>query len=334
MVACLGSKRAVLAAVFALATMCGAFVAAAQSTALPEGLFSDDPAVRVAAISDVETTKNMAAVAKLVSLVREDSHAEVREAACRVLGVLDAQSELPLLMSVALGDPNAGVRAAASKAVRMLRGEPEPESSGTLVPSSEADSGEPVALGAPIGEPEYKIPTLLANLDPMVTRKFAVGFGSMGGYGLAALDLRLRLPTTSELLPWIGIELGGGWTPPAAFQLIAGRMDDVRDEKNLGTKTFSYGAAALLYVHREHYVPIRFGFNLVEGPYGALGYGYEALNLEGFFSWGFEVGMNIHPGMSHFVDSIVDCTGDAHCGKDDLWPVVPYVRLSLHFYPV
>ncbi|MCU0663310.1 MAG: HEAT repeat domain-containing protein [Myxococcota bacterium] len=326
--------KCALSGLGAAATLCVALFGNAQGEALPEGLFSADSAQRVAAISDVEATRNTAAQAKLVSMVREDSHAEVREAACRALGALDAQSELPLLLSVALGDPNAAVRAAAAKAARLLRGEQEPTAGKALVPTA-TSAGEDAAIGAPSAQGEFKQPTLLANAEAEVTRRFAVGFGSMGGYGLLALDLRLRLSTTSELLPWVGIELGGGWTPPEAFQLIAGRMDDTRDEDNLGTKTFSYGAAALLYVHREHYVPIRFGFNLVEGPFGALGYGYEALNPEGFFSWGFEVGINIHPGMHNFVDTIVDCEPEsARCGKDDLWPVVPYVRLSLHFYPL
>jgi hypothetical protein len=320
-------------ALFVGLLLCLPLGAGAQSDGLPEGLFSQDPAARVVAITEVEAAQNTLAQAKLSSLVREDSHAEVREAACRALGALGAQAELPLLTSVALGDPNAAVRAAAAKAVRLLRGEPEPLANVPLLPQPPQQKEETAIGAAP--QPEFRTPTMLATEEPLVTRTFALGLGSMGGYGLMAFDMRLRLSTSSELLPWVGIELGGGWTPPDAFQVIAGRMDATREEKNLGLKTFSYGGAALLYVLREHYVPIRLGFNQVEGPFGALGYGYEALNPEGFFSWGFEVGINIHPSMHRFVDTLIDCdVQGSRCGKEDMWPVVPYVRLSLHFYPV
>jgi hypothetical protein len=66
--------------------------------------------------------------------------------------------------------------------------------------------------------------------------------------------------------------------------------------------------------------------------YGILGYGFEFLNQEGFFSWGVEAGITYQPMIHKRIDNLVDCSEGDSCSKSELWPVIPFVRFSLHFY--
>lgn len=301
---------------------------------LPPGLFDPDPSQRISAIEKVARDKNQAAIGKIAGLLHRDPHSGVREAACRALGALGAQNQLDLLESVAVGDPNADVRTAAREAIAEIRGT-QGTALGPLFPGDAAAVGTSDSAESQEVREKYRMPELIDPVaEPEQAKTFALGLGSMGPYGIASLDFRFRIDTGGQILPWIGLEVGGGWTPPGGYQLIAGRLDDLTDGPNRW-KIIHGGGGVLLYLHRDHYIPLRGAFDLGQGPYGSLGYGYEQLNFEGFFSWGFEVGMLFHPGMSHFIDNLVDCDAvGAKCSSDDLWPVVPYVRFSLHFYLV
>ncbi len=320
-----------IAGIIVLTLSNGALAQGQEAAPLPSGLFDLDPAARILAIEEVAKDGNVAAVGKLAGLLHSDPHSGVREAACRALGALKAKSQLELLESVSLGDPNAEVRAAAGQAIAAIRGQGRGSGDGT-----EADEGGTRESAEPEQVREkYRMPELLDPVpEPEEAKTFAVGVGSMGTYGVASIDFRFRIDTGGQILPWIGLEIGGGWTPPGGYQLIAGRIDDITDGENQW-KIIHGGGGVLLYLHRDHYIPLRGAFDLGQGPYGSVGYGYEQLNFEGFFSWGFEVGMLFHPGMSRFIDNLVDCEAQgAKCSSDELWPVVPYVRFSLHFYLV
>jgi hypothetical protein len=318
-------QRFLVFAAVVLVVVSIAFFASAQAKPLPEGLFSDEPPARVAAIAEVESGRNADAVDKLASMVRSDAVAEVREAACRALGTLQATAHLELLRWVATGDANDAVRAAAEKAIRQIRGEPEPEGKPFLAQGETAPE-----TSAPVDD-SHKAPELVKPKEEEVqTLHFAFGFGSMGGYGLAAIDARGRIPTPAKYLPWIGIEIGGGWTPPQVYAMVSGLIDPVTEDDRRW-KLISGGAAILFYLHRNHYIPLRGGFDMGQGPYIQLGYGFEMLNKEGFFSWGLEVGLHVHPAAEKFARDIVD-PEDRDNGDAEIWVVAPFVRFVLHFY--
>jgi hypothetical protein len=300
--------------------------AAAQAKPLPEGLFSQEPTTRIAAIAEVEAQRNEAAVDKLASMARSDTVAQVREAACRALGVFKATAHVELLQFVSANDANDAVRAAAEKALRQIRGEKEPESKPLFPPEPETPAPATTADDA------HKAPEFVKPKEEEIqTLHFAFGFGSMGGYGLAAINVRGRIPVPAKYLPWIGLELGGGWTPPQVYVMVSGLMDPVTGD-DVRWKLISGGAAILFYLHRNHYIPLRGGFDIGQGPYGQIGYGFEMLNNEGFFSWGVEIGLHIHPAATKFAREIVD-PGDYSDGKNpQIWIVAPFVRFVLHFY--
>ncbi len=299
---------------------------------IPAGLFDQDPMVRLLAVEKVEKGKMLLAVNKLASMIVSDPFTEVRQAACRALATLGATSQIGALKGVAANDSSAVVRAAAAEAVRKLESRPQ---YGTMT-RSELLTPSPGRQVVPPGEGDeldnYRKPELATGEGDLITRKFALGLGTMGGYGLAAIDARFRIHTGAEGLPYVGIELGGGWSPPAVYPVISGPIGDISNEDNKW-KIISGGAAVLLYLHRLHYIAARGGIDIGQGPYAILGYGFEQLNVEGFFSWGVEVGILYHPVIVDWVDNLVDCNDpDSNCTSDELWPVIPYVRFSLHFY--
>ncbi len=295
---------------------------------LPDGLFDQDQLVRIAAIEQVERERNRRAVGKLADLARNDAFADVRAAACRVLGTLEAKEQMELLVYLAAYDANADVRAAAARAVRRIEGQPEPEPAGPIF--EQAPEQDPGEAGTDEGA-GFPMPSLI-NEEPVVdTRHFAFGFGSMGGFGIAAFDVRGRIATGADALPWIGFEIGGGWTPPGGYPIVSGLTSDLVDD-DIRWKLISGAAGLLLYFHRWHYIPIRGGFDPGQGPYAILGYGFEHLNDEGFFSWGIEIGLLYHPVVKDWIGNVTDCDGSA-C-EDAAWPVIPFIRFSLHFYLV
>jgi hypothetical protein len=247
-----------------------------------------------------------------------------------MMNVTDA---FDLLKEVATQDANAAVRRAAAVSVKQMSGE-SVEDGRPLVPVDEsAAEGESVD-----GEDESQEKGLVAGEQPVlefrdpepVTKSLAIGIGSMGGFGIAALNVRGRIATKAKGLPWIGIEVGGGWTPPDGFQVTAGPVEKVDGEYEWAI--VSGAASVLFYLHRMHYIPLRGGFDIGRGPFGVVGYGFEHLNEEGFFSWGVEVGLLIQPVIEDWIDKIVDCGGATKCISDEPWKLVPSVRFSLHFY--
>jgi hypothetical protein len=303
--------------------------APAEEGRLPDGLFDKDRAVRVTAIEQVEREGNRRAVGKLADLARYDAFADVRAAACRALGTLEAKEQLELLVYLAAYDANADVRAAAARSVRRIEGQPEPEPERPIF-APETDAASAKAEDGDEGG-AFPMPSILQAEAEPVTRHFALGFGSMGGFGIAAFDVRGRIATGSDGLPWVGFEIGGGWTPPTGYQIVSGLTEEITDD-DIRWKLISGAAGLLLYFHRWHYVPIRGGFDPGQGPYAVLGYGFEHLNDEGFFSWGIEVGLLYHPVVKDWIGNVTDCDGDA-C-EEAVWPVIPYIRFSLHFYLV
>ena len=297
---------------------------------LPDGLFGQDRLVRIASIDQVEREQNRNAVGKLADMARNDTWADVRAAACRALGVLGSAEQMELLVYLSAYDANADVRSAAARAARRLSGEPEPEPAKPLFGQSPEEASAAAGSG-PDDSGGFPMPSLI-NEEPVVdTRHFAFGFGSMGGYGIAAFDVRGRIATGADALPWVGFEIGGGWTPPDVYPIVSGLTADITDD-DIRWKLISGAAAVLLYFHRWHYVPLRGGFDPGQGPYAILGYGFEHLNDEGFFSWGVEIGLLYHPVVKDWIGNVTDCQGDA-CA-DAAWPVIPYIRFSLHFYLV
>jgi hypothetical protein len=278
---------------------------------LPAGFSDGDPLTRMYAVEQAGKQKLMMAEGKIAAMAKTDPSAEVRRAAC--LALAD--------MWVAINDPNADVRAAALKASKTLSGdtgEAAAQTSSAASPRTEAGPADNRERD------KYKMPELTYDKEEIVTRNLALGFGTMGGYGIAAIDMRGRIKTGAAGLPWVGIELGGGWTPPTGYQIVAGPIGKVNDEENKW-RIISVAGSALLYFQRSHYVPIRAGWDVGRGMYFLLGYGYESLNDEGFFSWGGEVGILYQP-------LIGDNIGNLVSEKDSLWPVIPYVRFTLHFY--
>ncbi len=287
---------------------------------MPAGLLDRDPTVRLHTVQQVGKQQIKTAEKKLAHMVLTDPHSGVREAACLALADVRAASRIELLRSVAMNDPNAGVRDAAAKAVRILRGEPnmpDPQSGGFAAGPSIAPERN-----------RYRQPEIM-NLDEkkeIVTRVLAMGIGSMGGYGIASLSIRGRIPIKSPALPSVGIEVGSGWTPPTGYQITAGPVGDV-DIEDDRWRIVSVGGAVLLYFHRWHYAALRGGWDKGRGGYAVAAYGFEHLNDEGFFSWGAEVGLLYQPVITDKIVGIVSSPGDT-------WPIVPCVRFSLHFYMV
>jgi hypothetical protein len=291
----------VFAAALILAVLQPGYGAAEE---LPPGLSDTDPMVRLLAVQEVERTTLKAAIPKLAVMAKEDTFDAVREAACKALGTLGATDRIELLSEIAANDSNANVRASAAEAVRGL--------GGMLLDDrrSQKTSMEPL-------RPEKE------------TRRFAAGIGTMGGYGMISLDLRGRFATGWSALPWIGIEVGGGWTPPGAYLVTAGPLENA-DNDDYRMLIFSAAGAVLLYPGRIHYAALRGGFDVGRGGYGVIAYGLEMLDDKGFFSWGVEGGILIQPGISNWIDRI--CEGD-ECAED-LWPVIPCVRFSVQIYPL
>ncbi|MFO8074164.1 MAG: HEAT repeat domain-containing protein [Polyangia bacterium] len=302
---------------------------------LPSGLFAADRVERLEAVREVREQGMVKALGKLASMARNDPYADVREAACEALGELGGEEQLELLVYLSVHDANAEVRDAADRAARRIRGEPEPEPDEPIFPAGEEESAEGEAAGRGEEEQEgYPAPQVLSDEPQPVTRHFAFGLGTMGGYGIAALNVRGRIATGNSGLPWVGLEIGGGWTPPGGYQLIAGTVNENITDDEIRWQLISGGAAVLLYLHRWHYLPIRGGFDIGQGPYAMLGYGFEHLNLEGFFSWGVEVGLLYHPVAGQYVERVTDCEQNNSCGDAAPWPVIPFIRFSLQFYLV
>ena len=312
-------------AVATLAATCSLALAQEPARRLPPALFDDDPVVRATAIGLVEDEKNTAAVGKLASMARDDSFAEVRAAACRALGTLGAEDQLALLDFVAMNDANADVRSAAGKAAKIIRGQPIEDATTPIIQLEEETTG--TAQDEVAGDEDHKKPQLMKQQPEIFTRHFAVGIGTMGGYGIAALDLRGRIPTGASGLPWVGLEIGGGWSPPTGYSIISGLRDTVTDDP-IRWRIISGAGGILLFFHRNHYMPIRAGFDIGQGPYVLIGYGFEILNPEGFFGWGGEIGILYHPVMEDWIGKLVD--GPAR--NTEFWPVVPFARFVLHFY--
>jgi hypothetical protein len=327
----LGSAARVTAGAITAALLVAASAAAQEEPVrrLPPALFDQDPQVRVAAVRLVSEGRDLAAAGKLASMARGDPFPEVRTAACEGLAALDAKDQLELLDYLALNDANADVRSSAGLAARALRGLPVEEAAGPFLPAAPGGEVDPAA-GAPRDDEDHRRPTLEVKEVELRTRHFAFGLGTMGGYGIAALDLRGRIPTGAGGLPWIGIEVGGGWTPPTGYPIVSGLANDQITDDAIRWRLISGAAAVLLFFHRNHYVPIRGGFDVGQGPYFMLGYGFEVLNEEGFFGWGGEVGILYHPVMGDWVGRIVD----ERAADSAFWPVVPYARFVLHFYIV
>ena len=278
--------------------------------------------------------------AQVALLARSDPHPDVRIAACKTLEALRAVSQIELLRELAENDANAGVRAQAADSAAALRntGDSSTDDSDT---DGEKNRSPFVTKKTEIGEPEfppserdkYKTPELMASRPEPETRSFGLGIGTMGGFGIAALDVRGKIDTGSAVLPWVGLEPGGGWTPPNGYQLTAGPVGKVNEEKNKW-RIVSVAASVLLYFHRMHYLPIRSGWDLGRSVYFMLGYGFEHLNHEGFFSWGVEAGILYQPFIEQNIEKLVDCGNQLECQDNEFWPVIPYVGFSLHFYLV
>lgn len=296
---------------------------------LPSGLFDSDRVKRVEAIQEVRDEGIVKAVGKLASMARNDPYADVRGAACEALGELGGEKQLEMLVYLSVHDANAEVRAAADRAARRIRGERERETDEPIFPGGEEETAGPEEEQEGFPEPQ-----VLSDDPQPVTRHFAFGLGTMGGYGIAALNVRGRVATGNSGLPWVGLEIGGGWTPPGGYQIIAGTVNEDITDDEIRWQLISGGAAVLLYLHRWHYLPIRGGFDIGQGPYAMLGYGFEHLNLEGFFSWGVEVGLLYHPVAGRYVERVTDCEQNDSCGDAEPWPVIPFIRFSLQFYLV
>jgi hypothetical protein len=279
---------------------------------VPADLTDPNPMVRLVAVQEVEREKIVAAEATLSTLVKEDAFDAVREAACKALQAIEATDKIDLLADVAANDANENVRIAAHNAVKALR---------LLITNATYK-----------GESKYRQPKLTVEKEEPKTRRLGIGLGTMGGLGFVALDLRGRIPTRSEYLPFVGIEFGGGWTPPALYPVTAGPVGKI-DNQDYKWRIFSGALSVLLYFHRMHYGAVRVGFDVGRGPYALFTYGFEFLNDNGFFSWGLEAGILTQPGIETYIDNLVTCEEDNSC-NEDRWPVIPCVRFSLHLYPI
>ncbi len=271
---------------------------------LPPGLSDMDPMVRLLAVQEVEKTGLVSAVPRIAEMAKEDTFDAVREAACKALQTLKATGRIELLSEIAANDSNANVRAAAAEAVKGL--------GGLLL---EDDNQEKSAVR--VFRPKRDV------------RHLAIGLGSMGGFGIVALDLRGRIPTGISILPWIGIEIGGGWTPPSLYVVTAGPVDNTSNDDHR-LQLFNAIGGVLLYPAKMHYAAVRGGFDIARGGYGVLAYGLEVLTRNGLFSWGVEAGILIQPAIKKYIDNL--CEGEV-C-DEELWPVIPCVRFSVQLYPV
>ena len=289
----------------------------AAGNELPPGLSDTDPMVRLVSIQEVGRNKISAAEDEVARMAKEDTFAGVREAACKALQDLGAVWHIDHLKEIAATDPEISVRNAAATAVSVLQKKLERD---TALPETAAH------------DDRYRMPKMSLDNKPPETRHLAVGLGIMGGYGFAAAHLRGRIATGLRYLPWIGIEAGGGWTPPPLYIVTAGPVDTINGDDKW--KIISAAGGVLLYPHRMHYGTVRGGFDVGRGGYVVLGYGLEVLNDEGFFSWEVEAGILIQPMVEDMVDNISECSEDEPDCNGEMWPVIPYVRFSIHFYPI
>jgi hypothetical protein len=290
------------------------FAAFAQqpSSSIPEGLFSPNAIVRLEAVKTVERDKLLKALPKLSTMAQKDKSPDVRKEACRILGILGDTSHVKVLKYISVNDLDQSVAKEAQLAIEKITG----------IKQTEKES---------VTADNYKEPQLMKNISDPQNRLFAVAIGTMGGYGLAAFNIRFKIDTKAQAMPFVGIELGGGWTPPVMYPVISGYTKPVVDDDSIRWKLWSGAAAVLFYLHRNHYIPLRGGFDIGQGPYGQIGYGYEHHNMEGIFSWGIQVGIHAHSMGTKWAKKVLS-KEDAAAIK--MWPVVPYVRFVLHFYLV
>ena len=283
---------------------------------LPPGLSDADPMVRLLAVQEVGRNNIRAAEDKVAEMAKNDPFAGVREAACTALMNMKAAWQVDLLADIAANDNDISVRNAAATAVSVLRKDLERDK----------------ALNPTPNDAEYyRQPSMSLQQKESETRKLAIGLGVMGGYGVVSVSLRGRIPTGIKYLPWIGIEAGAGWTPPQLYVITSGPVDKVDSDDKW--KIFSGAGALLLYPHRLHYAALRGGFDIGRGGYAVIGYGFEMLNDEGFISWGVEVGILIQPALDNRIKRLNTCDETNSCDAER-WPAIPYIRFSLHFYPV
>ena len=291
--------------------------AAGVAEDLPPGLTDSDPMVRLVTVQEIGRNKIRSAEDAVAKMAEEDPFAGVREAACKTLQDLGAVWQIDHLKEIAATDPEIAVRNAAASAIIVLQRDLKKD---TTLPQTAAEDNR------------YRMPSMTLNDKGPETRHLAVGLGIMGGYGFIALDLRGRIATGAKYLPWVGIEAGGGWTPPALYIVTAGPVGDINGDDKW--KIISGAGGVLLYPHRMHYAAIRGGFDIGRGGYAVVGYGLEVLNDEGFISWGVEAGIVIQPAIENMIDNVSVCSRDEPDCHGDLWPVIPYVRFSLRFYPI
>ena len=295
----------------------------------PVGLISVDPAARLEAIEEVRRLNISSAASKLANMAAGDPYPEIRSAACLAIAAIRIASKIPMLREVAQKDPDEKVRFSAAVAIRELEYD---ESEAAAERAVDKTAVRP-AKKSPDRRDKYKQPDLSLDQKQPETHVFAIGIGTMGGFGIASASFRGRIPTGDPYIPWVGIEAGSGWTPPSGYEITAGPIGTMNHSKDRW-KIIPAVGSVLLYFHRMHYVPVRVGWDIGRGVFGIIGYGFEWLNVEGFFSWGVEAGITIQPAISKHVDKIADCDNGGICTAEELWPVVPYVRFSLHFYIV
>jgi hypothetical protein len=308
-----GSAAAMLMCLYIIA-----FVSpvSAEDELPPAGLGDADPMVRLLAVQEVGRKNIRSAEDQIARMAKEDPFAGVREAACKALQDLKAAWQVDLLSDIAANDVDISVRNAAATAVQVLKRDLEHDTA--LHPS-------------PDDAIYYRQPTMSLDTKEPETRHLAIGIGIMGGYGVASATFRGRIGTGIKYLPWIGIEIGGGWTPPQLYVVTAGPVDKIDSDDRW--KIVSVAGALLLYPHRMHYAAIRGGFDIGRGGYAMLGYGFEMLNDEGFISWGVEVGIIIQPVIDTKIKRLTTCDENNSCDAET-WPAAPFVRFSIHFYPI
>jgi hypothetical protein len=312
------SRRPVAAAIlsFVFFAVVGAMPTLSQE-ALPPGLTDPDPLVRLIAVQEAGRKNIRDAEEQVAKMAKNDPFAGVREAACTALQDLKATWQLDLLSDIAANDSDPAVRNAAATAVSTLRRDLDRDTALNPTPDDKEYYREPALLSVGEEQPE--------------TRVFGIGLGIMGGYGVIGASLRGKIPTGIKYLPWIGIEAGTGWTPPALYVVTAGPVDTIDSDDKW--QIISGGGAVLLYPHRMHYAAVRGGFDIGRGGYIIVGYGFEMLNEEGFLSWGVEAGVLVQPAIDDRIDRLTTCDEKGSCDAET-WPAIPVVRFSLHFYPI
>ncbi len=302
----------VLSMLFVVTNLSSAYA----DNSIPVGLTDEDPLVRIVALQEVGRNNIKSAEGQIAKMAKEDSFAGVREAACIALHDINAVWQVDLLSDIAANDVEPSVRKAAAAAVSAFQRD--------LMRDTKLQS-------APYDHNKLDKQKVEPSKPTEETRHFGIGIGVMGGYGVIALNLRGRIPTGIRYLPWVGIEAGGGWTPRQLYTVTAGPVDRIdAEEKN---KLFSGAGALLLYPHRQHYAVVRGGYDIGRGGYALFGYGLEMLNPNGFVSWGVEAGILYQPIIDEKIKRVNTCDETNSC-TSETWPVAPYVRFSVHFYPI